>query len=267
MSTERKTIEVSGIRVEVVRKPIKNLHLSVHPPEGRVRVSAPQRIDEEAVRLAVASRLRWIRRHQQRFADQPRQSKREMVSGESHYFRGRRYRLRVTEHNGPNRVSVNGTSELKMWVRPGTGIDKREQLLNDWYRRYMKELLPALISDWQPIVGVQVADWGVKKMKTRWGSCKHAEPSRLAQSRTRQETASMPGVRPGPRDGSSARTSPQRPLQNTNRQIYAAVAATSRRTKPGTTAARGLGILKKGCVYAFVHAQTSVRHDQLRSSQ
>lgn len=171
MSTSREQIEVSGIRVEVVRKPIKNLHLSVHPPEGRVRVSAPQRIDDEAVRLAIVSRLRWIRRHQQRFADQPRQSKREVVSGESHYFRGRRYRLRVTEQNGPNRVEANGNSELTMRVRPGTDIDKREQLLNDWYRQYMKELLPDLISDWQPVLGVQVADWGVKKMKTRWGSC------------------------------------------------------------------------------------------------
>lgn len=171
MSTSREQIEVSGIRVEVVRKPIKNLHLSVHPPEGRVRVSAPQRIDDEAVRLAIVSRLRWIRRHQQRFADQPRQSKREVVSGESHYFRGRRYRLRVTEQNGPNRVEANGNSELTMRVRPGTDIDKREKLLNDWYRQYMKELLPDLISDWQPVLGVQVADWGVKKMKTRWGSC------------------------------------------------------------------------------------------------
>lgn len=159
------------MRVEVVRKPIKNLHLSVHPPEGRVRVSAPQRIDDEAVRLAVVSRLPWIQRHQRSFADQPRQSKREMVSGESHYFRGRRYRLRVAEHNGPNRVSINGTSELKMRVRPGTGESRREQLLNDWYRRYMKDLLPDLISKWQPVIGVQVEDWGVKKMKTRWGSC------------------------------------------------------------------------------------------------
>lgn len=157
--------------MEVVRKPIKNLHLSVHPPEGRVRVSAPRRIDDEAVRLAVASRLAWIRRHQQHFAAQPRQSKREMVSGESHYFRGRRYRLRVTEHHGPNQVSINGSSELKMWVRPGTDRNRREQLLNNWYRRYMKKLLPDLISDWLPVVGVQVADWGIKKMKTRWGSC------------------------------------------------------------------------------------------------
>jgi predicted metal-dependent hydrolase len=155
----------------VLRKPIKNLHLSVHPPEGRVRVSAPQRIDDEAVRLAVISRLRWIRRHQKAFAEQPRQSQREMVSGESHYFLGRRYRLRVTEHRGPSQVILSGNSELTMLVRPGTGREKREQLLNEWYRRHMKEITPDLIAKWQPIVGVQVADWGIKKMKTRWGSC------------------------------------------------------------------------------------------------
>lgn len=171
MSTSRKTIEVGGIRVEVVRKPIKNLHLSVLPPEGRVRVSAPRRLDDEAVRLAVVSRLRWIRRHQQTFADQPRQSRREMVSGESHYFLGRRYRLRVVEHDGSNRVSRSGNSELAMRIRPGTGRDKREQLLNDWYRWHVKSLVPDLLSRWQPIMGVHVADWGVKRMKTRWGSC------------------------------------------------------------------------------------------------
>jgi len=162
---------VGGIRVEVVRKPIKNLHLSVHPPDGRVRVSAPSHIDDEAVRLAVVSKLSWIRRHQKTFADQPRQSQREMISGESHYFLGRRYRLNVTERNGPNRVTLNGTSELTMQLRPGTDRDRREQLLNAWYRRRMKELVPDLIAKWQPIIGVEVADWGIKKMKTRWGSC------------------------------------------------------------------------------------------------
>ncbi len=157
--------------MEVVRKPIKNLHLSVHPPDGRVRVSAPSHIDDEAVRLAVVSKLSWIRRHQKTFADQPRQSQREMISGESHYFLGRRYRLNVTERNGPNRVTLNGTSELTMQLRPGTDRDRREQLLNAWYRRRMKELVPDLIAKWQPIIGVEVADWGIKKMKTRWGSC------------------------------------------------------------------------------------------------
>lgn len=171
MSTSRSTIEVGGIPVEVVRKPIKNLHLSVQPPEGRVRVSVPQRIDDEAVRLAVVSKLRWIRRHQQTFADQPRQSQREMVSGEGHYFMGRRYRLRVLENGGPNRISRKGNSELTLHVRPGTDRDKREQMLNEWYRRHMKSLIPEIIAEWQPILGVQVADWGIKKMKTRWGSC------------------------------------------------------------------------------------------------
>jgi hypothetical protein len=157
--------------VEVVRKPIKNLHLSVHPPDGRVRVSAPSHIDDEAVRLAVVSKLSWIWRHQKTFADQPRQSRREMVSGESHYFLGRRYRLSVTEHNGPNLITLNGTSDLRMQLRPGTDRDRREQLLNAWYRQHMKELMPDLIAKWQPVIGVQVADWGIKKMKTRWGSC------------------------------------------------------------------------------------------------
>ena len=171
MSTSQKTIEVSGIQVEVVRKPIKHLHLSVHPPEGRVRVSAPSRIDDEAVRLAVVSKLPWIRRHRKTFAEQPRQSRREMVSGESHYFRGHRYLLRVEEHNGPNRVSRNGNSDLTMRVRPGADRDKREQVLNGWYRRHMKSLVPDLIARWEPVLDVRVADWGIKKMKTRWGSC------------------------------------------------------------------------------------------------
>ncbi len=171
MSTSRKTIEVGGIPVEVVRKPIKNLHLSVHPPDGRVRVSAPSRIDDEVVRLAVVSKLPWIHRHQKTFAEQPRQSRREMVSGESHYFMGRRYRLQVEEHDEPNRVSRNGNSKLTMHIRPGTGRDKREQILNDWYRRHMKAILPDLIARWEPILDVRVGDWGVKKMKTRWGSC------------------------------------------------------------------------------------------------
>lgn len=155
----------------MIRKPIKNLHLSVHPPEGRVRVSVPSRIDDEAVRLAVISKLRWIRRHQRTFVDQPRQSQRKMVSGESHYFLGRRYRLNVLEHSGRGRVDIKGNSELTMQVRPDASRTKREQVLNDWYRLHMKVLVPGLISRWQPVMGVQVADWGIKKMKTRWGSC------------------------------------------------------------------------------------------------
>jgi predicted metal-dependent hydrolase len=171
VSISRQSIEVGGLRVELVRKPIKNLHLSVHPPDGHVHVSAPAHMDEEAVRLAVVSKMSWIRRYQRTFADQPRQSRREMVSGESHYFLGRRYRLSVEERDGPNRVALAGTSRLTMQVRPGTDRDKRERLLQGWHRLHTKALVPDLISKWQPVLGVQVADWGVQRMKTRWGSC------------------------------------------------------------------------------------------------
>ncbi len=164
-------LEVGGIEVEIIRKDIKNLHLSVRPPDGRVRVSAPRNVDDEALRLALVSRLNWINKKQRMFQEAERQPEREMVSGESHYFLGRRYRLRVLEHDGPSRISRNGNTELTMQVRPGTGRDKREQVLNEWYRRHMKALVSDLIAQWQPVIGVRVADWGIKKMKTRWGSC------------------------------------------------------------------------------------------------
>lgn len=112
MATETRRITVSGIAVEVVRKDIKNLHLGVYPPNGRVRVAAPMVVSDEAVRLAVIDKLAWIRRQKARFAQQPRQSEREMVNGESHYFLGRRYRLRVHEQDGPARVALRGVASL-----------------------------------------------------------------------------------------------------------------------------------------------------------
>lgn len=171
MNTKRHIIEISGIQVEVVRKAIKNLHLGVYPPTGRVRVAVPMRVDDEAVRLAVISKLGWIRRKQARFAEQPRQSQREMVAGESHYFQGRRYRLRVIEENVPPRVTLKGNTTLELYVRPDTSAAKREAILNEWYRRELKALLPDIIVKWESMIGVQVAEWAIKKMKTKWGTC------------------------------------------------------------------------------------------------
>lgn len=171
MNTKRHFIEVSGLRVEVVRKAIKNLHLGVYPPVGRVRVAAPLRVDDEAVRLAVISKLGWIRRQQARFLEQPRQSPRQMVTGESHYFQGRRYRLHVIEENAAPRVQLKGNAALELYVRPGTDAAKRQAILNEWYRRELKALVPDLIARWEPVIGVQVTEWGVKKMKTKWGTC------------------------------------------------------------------------------------------------
>lgn len=170
MTTKRHYIEVGGISVEVVRKAIKNLHLGVYPPEGRVRVAVPLQINDEAVRLAVISKLGWIKRKQAEFAEQPRQSQREMVSGESHYYLGHRYRLNVTEHTGANRVVLKG-KKIHLYVRPGADKQRRDVVLSQWYRKQIKQLIPELLAKWEPIVGVQVADWGIKKMKTRWGTC------------------------------------------------------------------------------------------------
>lgn len=171
MTIESITLTVAGIRVEVVRKDIKNLHLGVYPPHGRVRVAAPLVVMDEAVRLAVIDKLGWIKRQKAKFAEQPRQSQREMVNGESHYFLGKRYRLRVHEQDGPARVAIRGIASLDLYVRPGCNAEQREAILLRWHREQLKALIPPLLEKWQPVLGVQVAKWGIKKMKTKWGSC------------------------------------------------------------------------------------------------
>jgi predicted metal-dependent hydrolase len=171
MTTDIRHISVGGIKVEVIRKDIMNLHLGVYPPLGRVRVAAPLVVSEEAIRLAVIDKLSWIRRQRTQFVEQPRQSKREMVNGESHYFLGKRYRLRVCEHDAPARVALRGIASLDLFVRAGTDADQREVILQRWHRAQLKAIIPTLLEKWQPILGVQVSAWGVKRMKTKWGSC------------------------------------------------------------------------------------------------
>ncbi len=164
-------ITVGDLVVDVVRKEIKNLHLAVYPPDGRVRVAAPLLVDDEAVRLAVIARLAWIRRQQSKFAQQERQSARELVSGESHYFQGRRYLLNVDYRAGAPGVVVRNNTTLDLFVRPGSDRAQRERVLLTWYRRQLKLLIPPLVAKWEAIIGVEVAEWRVRQMKTRWGAC------------------------------------------------------------------------------------------------
>jgi len=171
MSTEIHRFTVGGIAVEVVRKDIKNLHLGVYPPHGRVRVAAPLVVSNEAVRLAVIEKLGWIKRQRAKFAEQPRQSRREMANGESHYFLGKRYRLRLHEQDGAARVALRGIASLDLYTRPGSSPEQREAILLRWHREQLKALIPPLLEKWQPVLGVQIAAWGIKKMKTKWGSC------------------------------------------------------------------------------------------------
>ena len=171
MNTESHDLTINGLPVSIVRKAIKNLHLGVYPPHGRVRVAVPLAVTDEAVRLAVVGKLGWIKRQRAKFKAQPRQSAREMVRGESHYYLGTRYRLRVIQQNGAPRVVLRNRSAMDLHVRPGTSAEQRERVLHRWYRQQLKELIPPLVEKWQSALGVEVADWGIKKMKTKWGTC------------------------------------------------------------------------------------------------
>jgi predicted metal-dependent hydrolase len=132
---------------------------------------APLAVSDHSVRLAVVGKLDWIRRKQASFEVQPRQSRREMVSGESHYVWGRRYRLNVIKCTCKTSVRLRNNKALDLYVRPGTGRQNREAALYRWYRQLLRDQIPALIAKWEPAIGVSVADWGIKKMKTRWGTC------------------------------------------------------------------------------------------------
>ncbi len=164
-------ITIGNIDIEVIIKKIKNIHLSVHPPDGRVRLAAPEKMDTEAIRLFAISKLSWIKKQRAKFNLQDRQSVREFVSGESHYFSGMRYLLNVIETTGKQRVELRNKKYIDLYVRPNSSSKKREKIMTEWYRKYLKSIIPDYIKKWEKIMGVSVDSWGVKLMKTKWGTC------------------------------------------------------------------------------------------------
>jgi predicted metal-dependent hydrolase len=171
VSVNKNWLKVSGIDVQVVRKGIKNLHLAVYPPDGHVRVAVPEHVTDDNVRLAVVAKLNWIKRQQRDYKEQPRQSGREYVSGECHYVLGKRYRLQLIERDAKPEVVLLKSGKLKLYVRAGSSVESKELILNAWYREELKRLIPDLLDKWQPVVGRKAKDWGIKRMKTKWGSC------------------------------------------------------------------------------------------------
>jgi predicted metal-dependent hydrolase len=163
-------IELGEIVVDIVKKDIKNVHLSVYPPAGRVRISAPLRMDLETIRLFAIGKLSWIKSQQQKLRDQEREPPREYLDRESHYLWGKRYLLKVREEGTAPAVELKH-NKILLQVRPGTGEDKRQAILDQWYREQLKAAVPPLIAKWEPLMGVQVARFFVQRMKTRWGSC------------------------------------------------------------------------------------------------
>jgi len=165
------SMQIGSIEFQLNRKSIKNLHISVLPPDGRVRVSAPQTMTENAIRMAVISRIPWIKKQQQDFSNQTRQSEREMLNGECHYLWGRKHRLTVTERAGKHEIKLAGVNKIELLVRTHTSIENKWKVLNEFYRAELKGQVQKLLEQWQSRVGVKIDDWGVKKMKTKWGSC------------------------------------------------------------------------------------------------
>ena len=164
------TIRLGDINVEVIKKDIRNVHLSVYPPAGRVRISAPLRMDKDTIRVFAIAKLGWIKKQQKKLREQERESEREYLNRESHYVWGKRYLLRVVERDASPSVEIKH-SALVLNVRPGATEAKKREVLERWYREQIRESAPRLIAKWERIIGVRVQDFYVQRMKTKWGSC------------------------------------------------------------------------------------------------
>jgi predicted metal-dependent hydrolase len=164
------TLQLGNLPVDVVFKDIKNVHLSVHPPTGRVRIAAPHRMNLDRVRLFAVSRLGWIKQQQMKLREQEREPAREYIDRESHYVWGKRYLLEVVEGDQSPSIELRHNT-LVLHLRREAGEGKRQEILESWYREEVKNAVPELLAKWEPLLNVHVARIFVRRMRTRWGSC------------------------------------------------------------------------------------------------
>lgn len=164
------TLQLGGIALDVVRKDIKNVHLSVFPPAGRVHISAPLRMSLDTIRLFAIAKLGWIRQQQKKLREQERESPREYLDRESHYVWGRRFLLKVVAADAPASVQIRHRT-MVLRVRPGAGDETKAAVLAGWYRELIKAAIPPLVGTWEPRLSVKVNGFFVQQMKTKWGSC------------------------------------------------------------------------------------------------
>lgn len=164
------TVNLGSVQALVLRKRIKHMHLGVFPPEGAVRISAPEDVALDTIRVFAISKLAWIKQQQRKMQAQPREPEREYIDRESHYVWGWRYLLQIQELERRASIVLSGKNML-MTVRPGTPAEKRQALLDGWYRTQVREAAQPLLRKWQAIMGVQPGKLLVQRMKTKWGSC------------------------------------------------------------------------------------------------
>jgi predicted metal-dependent hydrolase len=163
-------IKLGNITVDVELKEIKNVHLSVYPPMGRVRISAPAHMNLDTIRVFAIAKLGWIKEQQKKLLGQERETPREYLDRESHYLWGRRYLLAVSEGNQAPSVALKHRRML-LQVRPGADELKKRAVVEEWYRGQLKKALRPLIAKWESVMGVKVRRFFVQRMKTKWGSC------------------------------------------------------------------------------------------------
>lgn len=163
-------IIIGNIAVDVSRKDVKNIHLSVYPPNGAVRVTVPLDVATDVLRVFIASKMRWIKQQQETLKAQEREPLRECVERESHYYFGKRYLLNVIENRPRAKVELQH-SKITLHAPMGANEQKKRSIIEEWYRKNLKEHISVLIKKWEGIMGVSVAGTVVQKMKTKWGSC------------------------------------------------------------------------------------------------
>lgn len=163
-------LQIGDVAVDVILKNIKNIHLSVYPPTGRVRISAPLNSNLDTLRIFAINKLPWIRRNQTKLLNQARETPREYLERESHYVWGKRYLLKIKEHDAPPKIELKH-SHLLIHVRPNTHKYQMQAILDAWYREQLRSKVPELIEKWQKLMGVRVNSFYIQKMKTKWGSC------------------------------------------------------------------------------------------------
>ena len=164
------TIDLDEIVISVVQKNIKNVHLSVYPPMGNVRISAPLRMNLDTIRVFAISKLDWIRHQQQKLRNQVRETPREYIDRENHYLWGKCYLLNLIEIEAPARLELQH-DHILLQVRPGATTDRKRTIVDEFYRSQIEAAIPPLIVKWEDLMGVSVASFSIRKMKTKWGSC------------------------------------------------------------------------------------------------
>lgn len=162
---------INSIPVDIIKKNIKNLHLAVYPPDGRVRLAVPKKTSDEKIRLFVISKSSWIKKKQKQLKEQHRQTERNYITGENHYYKGNRYLLRVKYHSAPAKIQLNSNKYIDLYVRKDSSRDYKHKAMLEWYRNNMKKQIPTLLEKWEEKTGIKIKEWRIRKMKTKWGTC------------------------------------------------------------------------------------------------